>query len=128
MTMSLTFGITSSYIDKCAGGDRSRRWARWVLVLGILSAPVVLTWAVDACAPQRNAPSDARMIGVFTGEFVGGAPVYRLPPVEVSANRRSELAKIAREERVTLAKPVQFGSTSSALLSVDAGALRNTQE
>ena len=128
MTIPLTFWITGSNSDKLNGGDRSRRLARWGLVLGVLSAPVVLALAVDAYAPQRNAPAGVRMIGVFTGEFANGAPVNRLPPVEVSASRRAELAKIAREERDAHAKPAQFSSASSALLSVDAAALRNIQE
>jgi hypothetical protein len=44
------------------------------------------------------------MVGVFTGEFVDGAPVYRLPSVIVVAARQVELVKMEREEQATRAK------------------------
>lgn len=36
--------------------------------------------------------------------LVNGVPVYRLPPIIVTANRKVELAKITREETIARAK------------------------
>jgi hypothetical protein len=40
-----------------------------------------------ACASVR--PDDTHYVGVFTGEFVDGLPLYRLPTIEVVASRRN---------------------------------------
>jgi len=44
---------------------------------------------------------DAAKAGVFTGEYTSGLPVYRLPPVSVTASRASALPRVERDERVT---------------------------
>jgi len=51
-----------------------------------------------------NASPTAELIGSFTGEYVHGAPVYRLPPVIVVARRKVEQATPAREEQSTRAQ------------------------
>ena len=45
--------------------------------------------------------------GVYTGVIVAGGPVYRLPSVEVVANRKTELARIERDEKRELAREAQ---------------------
>ena len=42
----------------------------------------------------------APMVGSFTGEYVEGVPVYRLPSVNVAVSRTTELARIEREDRL----------------------------
>ena len=37
--------------------------------------------------------------GVFTGRYANGVPVYLLPPVSVVAIRKTEIAKMEREEQ-----------------------------
>ena len=37
--------------------------------------------------------------GVYTGVIVAAGPVYRLPSIEVVASRKTELARIEREEQ-----------------------------
>jgi len=49
-------------------------------------AAALLALALCGCAalpPARNA-----YVGVFTGQFVDGLPLYRFPPVEVVGSRR----------------------------------------
>jgi hypothetical protein len=46
----------------------------------------------------------AQGVGVFTGEYVNGTPVYRLPPVIVVAGREVERAKLEREKQSTRAE------------------------
>ena len=46
----------------------------------------------------------ALTIGVATGETVNGVPVYRFPPISVTASRKVELAKIAQEDAAARAK------------------------
>jgi hypothetical protein len=49
--------------------------------------------------PTSRPAAQERMVGLFTGELVNGTPVYRLPPITVSASRKAELARIDREEQ-----------------------------
>ena len=57
-------------------------------------------WATRLAAkPATPAP----IVGEFTGEYTEGSPVYRLPPVAVVVDRKSELARIEREEQLAQA-------------------------
>jgi hypothetical protein len=80
-----------------------------------LFAPVVVvalvaTVALGATAeaadlrPAGKASATAQVVGVFTGEYVNGTPVYRLPPVTVVANRDVERARLEREKQLTRAE------------------------
>jgi hypothetical protein len=42
-----------------------------------------------ALGPNRSPADAAPFVGVFTGEFVDGKPLYRFPPIEVFGSRRS---------------------------------------
>jgi hypothetical protein len=99
MTTSFTFSINRGIARKLFGASRA---VRAFLALVVLAAAPAI-WAVEAYTPSvqalGKASTDVRIIGVFTGEFADGAPVYRLPSITVSANRKAELAKIAREEQ-----------------------------
>ncbi|HTR56574.1 MAG TPA: hypothetical protein VMM27_00190 [Casimicrobiaceae bacterium] len=39
--------------------------------------------ALAGCAAPSRQPDEGSYVGVFTGEYVDGVPLYRLPPVEV---------------------------------------------
>jgi hypothetical protein len=52
-----------------------------------------------AAKPARVTP----IVGEFTGEYTEGSPVYRLPPVTVAVDRKTELARIEREEQLARA-------------------------
>ena len=55
----------------------------------------------DPAAPAVAASvPPAPMVGVATGELDNGTPVYRLPPITVTASRSAELARMAREEQL----------------------------
>jgi hypothetical protein len=41
-------------------------------------------------------------VGVATGEYVAGVPVYRLPAVNVTVSRSAALAEMAKEDAVAL--------------------------
>lgn len=47
-------------------------------------------------------PPAAPVVGVPTGEFDGGLPVYRLPAVTVTATRSAELAEMTQEEAAAM--------------------------
>ena len=54
----------------------------------------LLVLALAGCAttrlPSPGSPSaEGSYVGVFTGEFVDGRPLYRLPTIEVVGSRRS---------------------------------------
>jgi len=83
------------------------------LLAAALVATAMQAWACDTNAPGQGAPNaaNATVVGVFSGEFVNGAPVYRLPPVAVVASRKALAAQEssslrARQARVkAAAKP-----------------------
>ena len=44
----------------------------------------------------------APVIGVATGEYQNGAPVYRMPSIAVTVSRSEVLARMAREDAVAM--------------------------
>ena len=69
----------------------------------ITIAVVVFTVAFTAAiGAVRHSSSPAAALGVATGEYVDGVPIYRLPSVNVTVSRQAELAKMAQEEAVAM--------------------------
>src|SRR5215471_10315457 len=68
----------------------------WPVALAVMliavAAPVVAcekfrpNWIAEADSPRQS-------VATFTGEFVNGAPVYRLPAITVVARRDAEIAR-----------------------------------
>jgi hypothetical protein len=60
-------------------------FAAWALLL------VGLAGCASEFTPKANRPpaDSAPYVGVFTGEFVDGKPLYRLPTIEVVGSRSS---------------------------------------
>lgn len=83
--------------------DRAARRRNLVLVVLMLLAIAIIA------APHGwdSAPGPAYVVGVPTGETVGGAPVYRLPPVEVVARRGVEPAGGGRDAAPDAARAAQ---------------------
>jgi hypothetical protein len=54
-------------------------------------------WAGDrtVAAPASETAAPVQGVGVFTGAYENGLPVYRLPPVQVTGNRNSEQSRTA---------------------------------
>ena len=79
------------------------------LLVVTLIATATLGAGVEAAdsRPAGSAPVTAQLIGSFTGEYVNGTPVYRLPPLIVVTSRTVERAKPAREEQATSAQQVR---------------------
>ena len=75
-----------------------------VLVAATLIGATAWTPARQAPVPALAAKFDAPvpLVGTFTGEFDNGTPVYRLPPIAVTASRSAELAKMAQEEQFAM--------------------------
>src|SRR5437867_3778212 len=93
MTMSLTFTHTEP------GRPRVSRWPT-ALVIAVLITAAVPVAACEKADPVEvaSASGDTRGAGAFTGEFVNGAPVYRLPAINVVGRRQAEVAKTQRDE------------------------------
>ena len=80
---------------------RNRRLA--ILILAAAASSLVGAAAYrttrDVPIAARVAPApQAPMVGVATGEYDHGLPVYRLPSVQVTASKSEALAAMAREE------------------------------
>jgi len=74
--------------------------SRPLLVVALIATAALGTVAEAADSrPTSRAPTQAQLIGDFTGEYVNGAPVYRLPPVIVVGSRKVERVKLEREEQ-----------------------------
>ena len=74
------------------------------LVVVALIATLPLGAAGVAIGSPPTSKTQAQMVGVFTGEYINGSPVYRLPPVMVVASRKVERAKLEREKQLTRAE------------------------
>jgi chromosome condensin MukBEF complex kleisin-like MukF subunit len=93
-----------------------RTWRTAIFLLW--AAGLIVTVAFEATAGERagNALDQSRMIGVFTGRFANGMPIYQLPPITVVANRNAELAKI--KEQSARAKAVSRGARRTAAVDL----------
>ena len=75
-----------------------------LLVVALIATAALGTPAEAADSrPTSRAPAQAQLIGDSTGEYVNGAPVYRLPPVIVVGSRKVERVKLEREDQSTRA-------------------------
>ena len=75
-----------------------------VVIAALLMGAVDRTPAKSSASAQPvvQAPAIVPMVGVATGEFQNGVPVYRLPAVAVTETRSQALARIAREDAVAM--------------------------
>jgi hypothetical protein len=96
-----------------------RTWRTTTFLLW--AAGLIVTVAFEATAGERagNASDQSRLIGVFTGRFVNGMPIYRLPSITVVANRNAELAKI--KEQSARARAISHGARSTAAVDLQPG-------
>jgi len=53
------------------------------LRLRAIAAAALAAVALAGCAAPSGQPDDDAYVGVFTGEYVDGVPLYRLPTIEV---------------------------------------------
>jgi len=70
-------------------------------LLSVFALAAVIATATPANAgppvePRSGPSSRADTVAVFSGDYVGGVPVYRLPRMTVVARRPTELAKNER--------------------------------
>ena len=70
---------------------RARLAAAAILTVGFAAAAGLAGCASEpASGPHHRSPTDAApYVGVFTGEYVDGLPLYRFPRIEVVGSRSS---------------------------------------
>ena len=92
MTISLTPELAKFPTGRTA---RSMSRSSMSLVACALMAIALSAAAVERTAgtPLAKTTGEATPTAVFTGEFVDGKPLYRLPPINVVAHRDAELAR-----------------------------------
>ena len=68
------------------------------IVLIAAGAPVI---AAETTVRQTQSKKsiESPNVGVFTGRFADGMPVYQLPPMSVIGHRKVELTKAQRDEQ-----------------------------
>ena len=110
-------------------GCGASRWAIGAAAMLIaFGAPAVacekspIRWIAEARTADEGAAT-------LTGEFVNGAPVYRLPPVTVVARRPAEVARARKDDahphsnpvaRSRAKPPIPTGNVASAPRAIDA--------
>ncbi len=114
MTISLTSQASGlsrlSHRDACRPGGLC--WAA-VLATAALVAVAAPVSACDKSATRvASTSAETRSAASFTGEFVNGAPVYRLPAITVVGRRQADVAKTQRND----------GSQRNSRLRASAGA------
>lgn len=60
----------------------------------VIASATLLVLGLAGCAAQLTRPAssdteDARYVGVFTGQYVDGKPLYRFPPIHIVGSRSS---------------------------------------
>ena len=75
-----------------------------VVIAALLMGAVDRSPARSAASPSPIVQSQAvvPMVGVATGEFQNGVPIYRLPAVAVTETRSQALARFAREDAIAM--------------------------
>jgi len=100
----------------------NRRFAtRSLQLLVICAAAAVLLAAVPVSTDKPALPAVGKLVpatpsaaGTFTGQYENGIPIYRLPPVSITVDRKTEMAKIEREDRLAAAwQPTQPATPSA---------------
>jgi len=82
------------------GADSSgRRTSRRAMALAVLIAAAAPTVACETSRPiwLAGAQGAQQTVATFIGEFVDGAPVYRLPTITVVTRREFEFAGAPRD-------------------------------
>ena len=130
MTMSLTFTATGN--GRFSRADTRRpRTSAWT---AILAATVLVAFAAPGSACDKAATltaaasGETRATAAFTGEFVNGAPVYRLPAITVVGRRPANVANTQRGDplrrnsrtRADAAAAPASGSFANAAVDVNA--------
>jgi hypothetical protein len=69
--------------------DGKARAATWIVVATLLVLALAGCAAELGPKPSSSASEAAPYVGVFTGEFVDGKPLYRFPPIYVVGSRSS---------------------------------------
>jgi len=125
---------TSLTLERLVAGRRmaqsmAARLAALALT-AMLAACVMPVSAGDSASPAgRGAVTPANpQFGVFTGEFVDGMPVYRLPPITVIGSRSADLA--GKERALPVARSRQVGENGTVKLyptAADTGRALGTQ-
>jgi hypothetical protein len=110
---------------------RSSTALKAIVILRLSKSVTSLLWAVglataiaiDATSGERtgNARDQHDRVGVFTGRFADGMPIYRLPSITVVARRKAEPAN--REEQypreTALSRPT--GRTATGVVKPSGG-------
>jgi hypothetical protein len=65
------------------------RAGTWIVVATLLVLGLAGCAAELGPKPSSSASEAAPYVGVFTGEFVDGKPLYRFPPIYVVGSRSS---------------------------------------
>lgn len=98
-------------MGKTAAGNLAARAAAVAfVVLATMAGPAAA--AADTAKPGPNPVGTPAAVATFTGEYVNGAPVYRLPTVTVSTSRAAALAAIEQADRMA-ATPVGEAAASA---------------
>ena len=103
-------GAPDQLIARAVERRRASPWREVSLRLSMVLVTIAVIGAVappsvaEAAGPQKT-DAQRQMAGVFTGEFVDGAPVYRFPTVIVAGSRRGEPAR--SEARVAQPRPAR---------------------
>lgn len=86
-------------MNKLSRQDRFSRWASRALAVAGCAVAVTLVYADCRIAASAGASAQETVVGEFTGQFDSGTPVYRLPPITVSASRNEAVADARAQKR-----------------------------
>jgi len=115
--MSLTFVAAnpSRLSHAAAGRPRVLRCAA-ILATAILATVAASVSACDkSAALVASTAGETRSASSFTGEFVNGVPVYRLPAITVVGRRPADVAKTQRNDGMPRNSRLRASAGAAAL-------------
>ena len=89
--------IVASLRSKVDDTNFALSLAAFAIALAVLAGSAVVGGPQSANKVAATA-SPQPVSGAFSGTFVNGAPVYRMPTISVSASRAVEMARIEQED------------------------------
>lgn len=110
-----TFTATATAATGQCAAHLAQRVKTSALFAWVVASIFASTGPVGAADPVTastvfKATASEQVVGVFTGTYDHGIPVYRLPTINVTADRKTELAKIEQEQKRARAKAAAIQS------------------
>ncbi len=103
-TREFTARVTREIAAQFVQWPKTNTAIAWVFASMVAATGPASAGDPTATSIESKASANEEIVGIFTGTYANGLPVYRLPPINVTAHRNAVLAKIKRDEKLARSK------------------------